>query len=176
MCKLQSVAQSERVSISATFITSKCSNGVLQLERGVRPLYFIGTSVRSGLTSGARARAGSSRPWERSAFNVSHVLRRYYQRRAPERDGARDLAEPDKDSLDKRKTSYDNKTTATNINLWAFAFKSLGRADRERDVRKNKTVMELLIYIDVPELVATGLKLCVVSQRTARASRGIITM
>lgn len=50
---------SERGAITSTFIALKSSNSILQLERAVRALYFIGTSVRSRITrSGQRAARG----------------------------------------------------------------------------------------------------------------------
>lgn len=77
---------SEGICIFSTFIALNSSNSILQLERAVRALYFIGTSVRSRITRSGRvgargacrgareARLARARPWERSAFNVSHVL------------------------------------------------------------------------------------------------------
>lgn len=75
----------------------------MQLERAVRALYFIGTSVRSRITrsgqGGARgARLARARPWERSAFNVSHVLETLLPRREMEREAQRTSYGQDKDA------------------------------------------------------------------------------
>ncbi|CAH2043950.1 unnamed protein product, partial [Iphiclides podalirius] len=89
---------------------SKPTNGILQSERAVRALCFAGTSVRitpagdRGVSAGrgeGRASGSSPRPWERSAFNASHVLETLLTR-APrhgcERDGARRNKPRDKET------------------------------------------------------------------------------
>lgn len=102
----QSIQNSELSEKEWHFLHFHCfnsSNNILQLERAVRALYFIGTSVRSRITrsgrEGARgARLARARPWERSAFNVSHVLETLLPRREHKRDAQRATHEPDKDA------------------------------------------------------------------------------
>lgn len=67
------------VIFSDTFITTKSSNSVLQLERAVHSGTLFHwhecpewSHARGG--EGARGGGPSGPPWERSAFNVSHVL------------------------------------------------------------------------------------------------------
>ncbi|CAH2093073.1 unnamed protein product [Euphydryas editha] len=55
---LNSITQFERVTISATFITTKSSNIVLQLERAVRA---FGHFISLARVSGVESRAGRGR-------------------------------------------------------------------------------------------------------------------
>ncbi|CAG4952431.1 unnamed protein product [Colias eurytheme] len=61
-------------------------------------LGYSGITSDAGDADGGR---GSSRPWERSAFNVSHVLTRYYNQHESERDPHTVYYAPDEDA-----TSY----------------------------------------------------------------------
>lgn len=107
------VTQPSMLILTNTFITTKSSSSVLQLERAGSPaLHFIGTSVRSGVTRGLARGGGAAGHGGRSSSHRGNALpltcrtcsRRYYNPNETERDVNREWLKRDKDAVKEKMT------------------------------------------------------------------------